>query len=78
MLNNLKAELVRKGYRTPSDAIAGILGCTQKTARNKLQGKSPFTILEAEKIKEKIFLSDNFTVEYLFFTNEKGAKNEKI
>lgn len=65
MLNNLRAELVRKGF-TPSEAIADALDCTPKTARNKLDGISPVTVPEAVKIIEKYFADDDFTIEYLF------------
>lgn len=46
MLNNLRAELVRKGFNTPSEAVADALNCTPKTARNKLDGISPVTVPE--------------------------------
>lgn len=66
MLNNLRAELVRKGYNTPSEAVASALGCTPKTARNKLDGITPVTVPEAVKIIEVFFKNDSFTIEYLF------------
>ncbi len=66
MLNNLCAELVRKGYTTPAEAIAPIIKCTPKTARNKLTETSPFTVPEAVKIIEHFFREDNFSIEYLF------------
>lgn len=70
MLNNLKAELVRKGY-SPAKIVSEVLGCNEKTARNKICGETSFTVSEALKIKSKIFQADNFTVEYLF--EEKSA-----
>lgn len=66
MLNNLRAELVRKGYNTPSEAVAAALNCTPKTARSKLDGLSPVTVPEAVKIIETYFAEDHFTIEYLF------------
>lgn len=66
MLNNLRAELVRKGFFTPSEAVAIALGCTQKTARNKLDGTSPVTVPEAVKIIDDYFADDGFSIEYLF------------
>ncbi len=66
MLNNLKAELARKGYSTPSDALVEALGCNPKTARNKLDGITPVTVPEAVAIIEKHFKNDDFTIEYLF------------
>lgn len=66
MLNNLCAELVRKGYKTPSEALVLALNCTPKTARNKLNGNTPVTVPEAVKIIEAFFKEDNFSIEYLF------------
>jgi hypothetical protein len=66
MLNNLTAELVRKGYKTPALAISKALGCTDKTARNKIDGKSQVTVSEAVKIVQAYFAEDGFTIEYLF------------
>lgn len=43
MLNNLKAEYVRKGI-TPYKGIMSALKCSEKTARNKLSEKCPITI----------------------------------
>ena len=66
MLNNLRAELVRKGYKNPAEAVVAALGCTDKTARNKLDGITPVTVPEAIAIVERYFVKDNFTIEYLF------------
>lgn len=70
MLNNLCAELVRKGFNKPSEAVATALNCTLRTARNKLNNISPVTVPEAVKIIEKYFSNDNFTIEYLFTQTE--------
>lgn len=66
MLTNLMAELARKGYRTPAQAVSKALGCTEKTARNKIEGKSAITVPEAVAIIQEYFAADNFTIEYLF------------
>jgi hypothetical protein len=66
MLTNLMAELARKGYRTPTQAVRKALGCTDKTARNKVDGKSPITVPEAVAIIQECFAGDNFSIEYLF------------
>jgi hypothetical protein len=71
MLNNLKAELVRKGVPTPAVAISNVLGCTEKTARSKLDGKSPVTVTEAMAIVRAFFQDDHFTIEYLFTQPQK-------
>lgn len=66
MLNNLRAELARKGIKALPEAVAEAIGCTPKTARNKLDGLTPVTVPEAVAIIEKYFPNDNFTIEYLF------------
>lgn len=65
MLNNLKAEYVRKGLN-PVQAMSTALGCSDKTARNKLDEKCPTTVTEAMKIIEKDFSGDEFSIDYLF------------
>ena len=65
MLNNLKAELVRKGL-TPEKAIEALLGCSSKTASAKLDGKSEFSVTEAIKVTNCFFKNDNFDFEFLF------------
>ena len=66
MLNNLKAELVRKEL-IPEKAIEAVLGCTNKTAQAKLNGKSDFTLPEAIKIVSCYFPNKEFEYEFLFF-----------
>jgi len=66
MLRNLAAELTRKGFRTPSSAVSKAIGCTEKTARSKLYGKTPVTVPEAVKIISTYFSDDSFTIDYLF------------
>ena len=66
MLNNLKAEYVRKGLN-PRDRVMAILKCSEKTARNKLEEKTPLTLPEAEKIRDADF--EGFTLDYLFATD---------
>lgn len=66
MLCNLKAELVRAGYDSPVKALVQVLNCTDKTARNKLSGKSPLTVPEAITIINECFGEQNFSVDYLF------------
>ncbi len=66
MLNNLKAEYVRKGIN-PKNRIMSILNCSEKTARNKLEEKTPLTVAEAKKIRDTDF--EGFTLDYLFATD---------
>lgn len=70
MLNNLKAELVRKELK-PGAAICAAIGCTPKTAGEKLKGTRDFTVPEAFKIVNAYFLNDEFSWDYLF-----GSDNE--
>ena len=65
MLLNLKAEFVRKGL-DPVSSISSVLCCTDKTARNKIDGRTDFTVPEAIKIVDKYFKSDGYGFEYLF------------
>ena len=65
MLNNLKAEYTRKGI-IPKVGVMTALRCSEKTARNKLDGKTPITIPEAMKIMNNDFKNEKFTLEYLF------------
>ncbi len=67
MLKNLKAELVRNGYDYKN--IQEILSCSEKTARNKIQGITDFTYSEAEKIRNVLF--PQLTMEYLFSRDSK-------
>ncbi len=71
MLTNLQAEFVRKNIK-PHIGIMKALNCTDRTARNKINGVTPITVPEAVKIKEKWFKNDNFSVEWLF-KNVKGT-----
>lgn len=65
MLSNLKAEFVRKGIE-PYKGVMSALGCAEKTARNRLNGVTPFTVPEAHKIMECYFKNDGFSIWYLF------------
>lgn len=65
MLNNLKAEYIRKGI-VPYKGIMRALGCSERTARNKLFGRTPVTVPEAYKIITSDFDNDGLSVEYLF------------
>lgn len=65
MLNNLKAELVKKGLK-PEHAVCDATGCCYKTASSKLKGKREFTVPEAFKIVDRYFPNHEFSWEYLF------------
>lgn len=62
MFGNLEAEFVRLRL-SPLSAIADVLKCSERTARNRLN-KSGFSVFEAAKIKEKYF--PTMSIDYLF------------
>ena len=67
MFPNLRAEMARKGLSV--NEIASRIGCTSKTFRNKLSGKSEFTRAEVFKIRNEFF--PNLSIEYLFQNDQK-------
>ena len=67
MFKNLKAEFARNEL-SASGEISKALGCTERSARNKLSGKTSLTVQEAVKIKINLFPA--LTLDYLFTTDE--------
>lgn len=65
MLLNLKAEYVRRNI-DPNEAVRKALGCSARTAYNKLNGITPISVSEALKIKKADFSGTGFTIDYLF------------
>jgi transcriptional antiterminator len=61
-MRNLEAEMKRYGISNAD--IQNLLGCTEKTVRNKLKGETVFTLPEAFLIKNKYF--PGYRMEYLF------------
>lgn len=73
MKNILISKMVEKGYRADqtSKIIAKVIGCSERTVRNKIKGLSEFTITEGMKINKELF-DNKFDLGYLFSqTNEK-------
>ena len=62
MLLNLKAEMARK--RLTVKDLARVTGLSETSVRNKLAGRSAFTIPEALKIKMELFPDKD--LQYLF------------
>nr|DAE91068.1 MAG TPA: hypothetical protein [Caudoviricetes sp.] len=74
-MNRLYIALMEKGIK-PDEAskfIASIIGCTERTARNKLKSVTEFTVSEAIKINEKAF-SNSYEIGYLFKNNHEEKK----
>ena len=65
MYKNLQAEFARRNIKSVV-GVAQALGCTEKTARNKLKGITAITVLEAAKISKMYF--PDCTLDYLFAT----------
>ena len=64
MLYRLKGALTAK-KKEPVSAVMTALGCSEKTARNKLNGSSPVTLPEAIKIVDAYFRNpDDNPVKY--------------
>lgn len=62
MLNNLRAEMVRN--HISSVDIAKAIGRSDRTVRDKLRGKSLFSIQDAAVVRDALF--PDVSLEYLF------------
>ncbi len=67
MTVNLVAEMIKKGVPSQQVAkeVASIIGVTERTARNKINSKTGFTVPEAVKINE-VYVNGEQELEYLF------------
>jgi predicted transcriptional regulator len=61
-LYNLKAEMVRYGVRNGD--IQNLLGCAEKTVRNKIDGETEFYLSEAIRVRDRFF--PGLSLEYLY------------
>ena len=62
MLCNLHAEMARNGVTVKN--LEMLLGKSNRTIRDKINGKAAFTLPEAQKIKHQLFPS--LSLDYLF------------
>lgn len=62
MLNNLRAEMARYGISTVD--IAKVTGKTERSIRDKLIGKTQFSIPDAMAVRDHFF--PEMSLEYLF------------
>lgn len=76
MLYNLMSEIVKTGVMPERvvKTVAQTIGCTEKTARNKISGKTDFSIREAILLNQAIFKNEK-SIEYLFADGT--GKNQK-
>ena len=76
-MNNLFIALTKKGIKPEQAAkvISRPLGCSERTARNKLKEVTDFSVTEAIKINEKFF-DNKYEIGFLFRKDksEKAAK----
>jgi predicted transcriptional regulator len=70
-MNNLSAEMARYGVSILD--IESILGCTERTVRNKLNGVTEFSIGEAFALRDTFF--PNMRLEYLFASAREESKH---
>lgn len=69
MMENIRKAMKVKGISAL--AIARVIGTTEKTVNNKLNGISEFTVSEAKQISEALFPEYDFF--YLFEREEQPA-----
>ena len=62
MLMNLKAEMARNNVTV--DMVMHSIGRSDKTTRDKINGKSGFLLSEAVKVRDELF--PGMDIEYLF------------
>lgn len=62
MLLNLKAEMAR--HRISVADIAGVVGRSYKSAQDKINGRTMFSVPEAMAVRDEIF--PGLSLEYLF------------
>ena len=70
-MDNLKAEMQRNGL-TVRDILTTI-GCSEKAARNKINGETDVTYPEAEKVRNNLF--PGLRMEYLFHSSAHPEKS---
>ena len=77
MTNNLVAELIRSGV-APKNVVrevAQTIRVTERTARNKINGETDFTVPEAVRINEAFFAGGQ-NLEYLFAQTPRTPDDE--
>lgn len=72
MLCNLKAEMARRSIS--SIDIAKEIGRTDRSVREKISGRSQFSMPEATAVRNKFF--PGFSLEYLFTNEQENNQTE--
>lgn len=71
LLCNLKAEMARRSISALD--IAKEIGRTDRSVREKISGRSQFSMLEAATVRDKFF--PGFSLEYLFTDAHSSSTN---
>lgn len=61
-MKNLIAEMARRGYKFHDIAVC--IGSSDRTAKNKVNGDTDFTVPEALKVRDELF--PDLRMEYLY------------
>ena len=69
VLMNLKAEMARNNITT--DMVMRSIGRSDKTTRDKINGKSGFLLSEAVKVRDELF--PGMDIEYLFAQSDDAS-----
>jgi hypothetical protein len=69
-MQNLQAEMLRHAVKIPD--IMQSIKCSEKTARNKVNGITDFSYPEAKRIHDDFF--PTLRMEYLFATDDNGRQ----
>lgn len=69
MYKNLKAEIARSGMSVAE--VAQKVGIKERTLRNHMTGRTPFTVGEAVTIRSLCF--PDMSLDYLFDNSESGG-----
>lgn len=72
-MKNLEAEMKRYGVSV-TDIQTAIDCRSEKTAWNKVRGRTAFTVFEALKVKNRFF--PGFSIEYLFAADPQPDKEK--
>lgn len=70
MLKNIKAEMARNGITT--EMVMHVLQKSDKTTRDKINGRSGFYFDEAVKLRDALF--PGMDLEYLFAQSGRGVE----
>lgn len=74
---NLEAEFARRNV-TAYISVMNALNCSEKTARNKLNGTTSISLMDCVRIKNICFPYSGFSLDYLFETDAPDDKRSAM